>query len=112
MTRPRVVIIGSGFGGLFAVPRRLRRPVLVASTDGVGTKLKIAFALDRHDTVGIDLVAMSVNDLVVQGGQPLFFLDDIHLEVLLGKLQRCGHPGDAPPDDEGALHHRYGRLPQ
>ncbi len=81
--RPGVVGGIGGFGGLFAVPRRFRNPVLVAGTDGVGTKLRIAFALDRHDTVGIDLVAMSANDVLVQGAEPLFFLD----YVACGKLR-------------------------
>jgi phosphoribosylformylglycinamidine cyclo-ligase (EC 6.3.3.1) len=73
--RPEVLAGIGGFGALVEIGKRFREPVLVAGTDGVGTKLKLAFALDRHDTIGIDLVAMCVNDLVVQGAEPLFFLD-------------------------------------
>ncbi len=74
--RPEVLAGIGGFGGLFALdPARWREPVLVAGTDGVGTKLKVAFAAGRHATIGIDLVAMSVNDVAVVGAEPLFFLD-------------------------------------
>jgi phosphoribosylformylglycinamidine cyclo-ligase len=74
--RPEVLAELGGFGGLFSVNKeKYEEPVLVSGTDGVGTKLKLAFAMDKHDTIGIDAVAMCVNDIIVQGAEPLFFLD-------------------------------------
>jgi phosphoribosylformylglycinamidine cyclo-ligase len=82
---PRSGVMGEigGFGGLFSLNTAdYKRPVLVSATDGVGTKLKIAFMMDKHDTIGIDLVAMCVNDVVVQGAKPLFFLDYLSMGEL------------------------------
>lgn len=79
--RPEVLGELGNFGGLFAL-QNYKQPVLVSATDGVGTKLKVAFAQDRHDTIGIDCVAMCVNDIIVQGAEPLFFLDYLATGVL------------------------------
>jgi len=102
--RPEVLAGIGGFGGLFQVPKGYREPVLVAGTDGVGTKLKLAFAAGKHDTVGIDLVAMSVNDVVVCGAEPLVFLDyfatsrlraDEAEQVIKGIAEGCVRAGCA-----------------
>jgi len=103
--RPEVLAGIGGFGGLFALDvKKYREPVLVSGTDGVGTKLKVAFAASRHDTIGIDLVAMCVNDVAVVGAEPLFFLDyfatgtlsaDQGAEVVKGIAEGCRQAGCA-----------------
>lgn len=102
--RPEVLGDLGGFGALVEISKKYRNPVLVSGTDGVGTKLKLAFDWDKHDTVGIDLVAMSVNDILVQGAEPLFFLDyfacgklDVAraTDVIKGIAQGCEESGCA-----------------
>lgn len=104
-TRRDGVVDGlGGFGALFEIPDGYQRPVLVSGTDGVGTKLKLALEMNKHDSIGIDLVAMCVNDLIVQGAEPLFFLDyyatgqldvDTASEVVSGIAEGCVQAGAA-----------------
>ena len=103
--RPEVLAGLGGFGGLFALPPdKYREPVLVSGTDGVGTKLMLAQYLQQHDTIGVDLVAMCVNDVLVQGAEPLFFLDyfacgrldvDVATDVVAGIAEGCHQAGAA-----------------
>ena len=103
-TRAEVIGGLGGFGALCAIPSKYKEPVLVSGTDGVGTKLRLAIDLKKHDTIGIDLVAMCVNDLVVQGAEPLFFLDyyatgkldvDVAADVVKGIADGCVQSGCA-----------------
>ena len=101
-TRTEVIGGLGGFGALCAIPSKYKEPILVSGTDGVGTKLRLAIDLKKHDTIGIDLVAMCVNDLVVQGAEPLFFLDyyatgkldvDVATDVVKGIADGCVQSG-------------------
>ena len=103
-TRSEVIGGLGGFGALCAIPGKYKEPILVSGTDGVGTKLRLAIDLKKHDTIGIDLVAMCVNDLVVQGAEPLFFLDyyatgkldvDVASDVVKGIAEGCVQSGCA-----------------
>lgn len=103
-TRTEVIGGLGGFGALCAIPSKYKEPILVSGTDGVGTKLRLAIDLKKHDTIGIDLVAMCVNDLVVQGAEPLFFLDyyatgkldvDVATDVVKGIADGCVQSGCA-----------------
>lgn len=102
--RPEVMGGLGGFGALCELPTKYKHPVLVSGTDGVGTKLRLALDLNKHDTIGIDLVAMCVNDLIVQGAEPLFFLDyyatgkldvDTAAQVVTGIAEGCLQSGCA-----------------
>lgn len=102
--RPEVMGGLGGFGALCAIPQKYKQPILVSGTDGVGTKLRLAMNLNRHESIGIDLVAMCVNDLIVQGAEPLFFLDyyatgklnvDVAATVVTGIAEGCKQSGCA-----------------
>lgn len=102
--RPEVMGGLGGFGALCAIPQKYKQPILVSGTDGVGTKLRLAMDLNRHESIGIDLVAMCVNDLIVQGAEPLFFLDyyatgklnvDVATTVVTGIAEGCKQSGCA-----------------